>query len=217
MLSGAGCAASAPPARTVVSVRQPIRAQPTAAPGELRMRDEVSSSDSRTRALGSLAPVHVYTTEAPARSVRPKVAAPRVPRPIRVARDSVPKRYAVRDGQLLLPSGLIIRGVPNSVSVHSVREQGGGAIWEIVGARGERLALLKAESLSRRFVARSANLDELASARSVGPRSDWGAPRVDVVSERFLSENYLYTIERRAKGTAWIASGLELSARAGTE
>jgi hypothetical protein len=114
----------------------------------------------------------------------------------------------------MLPSGLIIHGVPKSVSVRTVREQAGGDVWEITDARGRRLALLKAESLGRTVLPSSERLDELASARSVGQRSDWGAPRVDVVSERILNENYLYTIERRTQGTAWIASGLEFSGRA---
>jgi hypothetical protein len=112
----------------------------------------------------------------------------------------------------MLPFGLVIHGVPKSVSVRTVREQAGGDVWEITDARGRRLALLKAESLGRRLVTRSGRLDELASARSVGRRSDWGAPRVNVLSERFLAEDYLYTIERRTEGTAWIASGLDISA-----
>ena len=210
VMSAAGCATS-PPAPRASNVSQP--APLTAAPGELRMRhpDEIQSSTARAPTLGVLEQVRATKPRAESDPPRPTAAGPRSPRPILVARDSAPKRYALRDGQLQLPSGLIIHGVPKTVSVRSVREQGGGDVWEIVGARGERLALLKAESLSRSLVPKGASLGELASAPTVGPRSDWGAPRVNVVSERFLTENYVYTIERRTKGTAWIASGLELS------
>ena len=123
----------------------------------------------------------------------------------------MPRTYPVRQGQLALPSGLIIHNVPASVSVRTLREQGGGDVWELTDAQGRRLALLKAESLARTPVSRNERLSELESARSVGTRTDWGAPTVQVVSERILSETYLYTIERRAKGTSWIASGLELA------
>jgi hypothetical protein len=84
-------------------------------------------------------------------------------------------------------------------------------VWEITDVRGQRLALLKEESLHRTLLPRGERLDDLGSAHSIGQRSDWGAARVNVVSERFLNENYLYTIERRTKGTAWIASGLDFS------
>jgi hypothetical protein len=210
VMSALGCAASQPATRAS-NMSQPA---PVAAPGELPMRrpDDVRSSAARMRGLGVLEPVHAAKPRVEARSSQPTAAGPRTPRPIQVAPDSVRERYAVRDGQVLLPSGLIIHGVPKTVSVRSVREQGGGDVWEIVDARGERLALLKAESLSRSLVPRGASLNELAGARSVGPRSDWGAPHVKVVSESVLSENYVYTIERRAKGTEWIASGLEFSA-----
>jgi hypothetical protein len=57
-------------------------------------------------------------------------------------------------------------------------------------------------------------LPQTAAARQSGQRTDWGAARVKVVADRFLGENHVYTIERRAEGTAWIWSGLELSANA---
>ena len=181
----------------------------------MRHPDDVGGSAAQTRSLGVLAPVRATTPRAESRAPQPSAARPQSPRPIRVAADSVPQRYTVRDGRLLLPSGLIIHGVPKTVAIRSVREQGGGEVWEILDARGGRLALLKEESLSRSLVPRGARLDELGNARSVGTRIDWGAPRVQVVSERIFGENYVYTIERRAKGTSWIAGGLELSSHDG--
>jgi len=180
----------------------------------MRHPDELRSSAALTRSLGVLEPVNATKPRAEARPPHPRASYARPPRPILVAQDSVPRAYALRDGRLMLPFGLIIHGVPKSVSVRTVREQAGGDVWEITDARGRRLALLKAESFGRTVLPSSERLGELASARSVGQRSDWGAPRVNVVSERILNENYLYTIERRTKGTAWIASGLELSAHA---
>ena len=178
----------------------------------MRHPDEVRSSAVPSRPLGVLEPASAAKPLAEPRAAQPRAAGARTLRPILVASDSVPRAYALRDGRLTLPSGLIIHRVPKSVSVRTLREHAGGELWEIVDARGQRIALLKAQALARTALPNSARLEDLTSARSVGPRSDWGAPHVDVVSERFLSERYVYTIERRAKGTDWIASGLELSA-----
>lgn len=180
----------------------------------MRHPDEVRASAAKTDELGTLPLVHAG---APRATPKPKHSQPTAARnkefyPIQVAEDSAPRPYPLRDRQLTLPSGLIIHGVPKSVSVRTVRERAGGDVWEITDARGRRLALLKAESLHRRLWTTTARSDELANARSVGHRTDWGAPRVNVVSERFLSESYVYTIERRTDGTGWIASGLEFSA-----
>ena len=178
----------------------------------MRHPDEVRASDAATAGpLGELEPVNAAKPLAESGAPQPTAAQAAVLRPLQVAPGSVPQPYALREGQLILPSGLIIHGVPKSVSARTLREQGGGELWEIVDARGRRLALLKVESLGRMPLPGGAGLNQLSSARSVGPRSDWGAPHVDVVSERFLSESHVYTIERRTKGTAWIASGLDLS------
>jgi hypothetical protein len=179
----------------------------------MRNPDEARPSATSTRELGVLETVDAATPRSEARAPQPAAAQARAPRPIHVARDSVPRAYATRAGQLTLPSGLVIHGVPSSVSVRVVREQTGGEVWEIMDARGRRLALLRAESLGRIPLPAGQDLGQLASARSVGKRGDWGAPRVDVVSERILSESHVYTIERRTTGTAWIASGLDLSGR----
>jgi hypothetical protein len=207
MLCAAACAASQPASRAP-STTPP--APPAAAPAELRMRhpDEVRSSAAPSGQLGVLAPVNAGKPLAEPMPSQPRAASARPLRPIQVAQDSVPRAYLLRDGRLMLPSGLIIHSVPKSVSVRTVREQAGGDVWEIIDARSRRIALLKVEALARAPLPTSERLDEL---RSVGERSDWGAQRVSVISERFLSERYVYTIERLAKGTAWIASGLELS------
>lgn len=208
----AACATTSQPESQAATT--PEAAPLPAAPGQLRMRhpDEVRSSAIPARPLGVLEPANAAKPLAEPRTLQPRAAGARRLLPLQVASDTAPRAYALRDGRLTLPSGLVIHRVPKSVSVRTVREHAGGELWEIVDARGQRVALLKAQALARTAVPNSARLEDLTSARSVGPRSDWGAPRVDVVSERFLSERYVYTIERRARGTDWIASGLELSA-----
>jgi hypothetical protein len=97
------------------------------------------------------------------------------------------------------------------VAVRSLRAAEGSDLWEIVDARGRRMALLRAEAVRGGSHARGDLLSRSSAARSVAQRSDWGATRVKVLTDRFLGENHIYTIERRAEGTAWIWSGLELS------
>ncbi|HKP58317.1 MAG TPA: hypothetical protein VJV78_16435 [Polyangiales bacterium] len=218
-LFAVSCAASQPATRTPTPVATQASVPVAAPPGELRMRhpDEVRASAAKTEELGSLQLVNAGTpraTKAKPKPSQPTAAHSKEHYTIQIAQDSPPRPYPLRDRELTLPSGLIIHGVPKSVSVQTVRERAGGDVWEITDARGRRLALLKAQSLSRKLWTTSARSDQLASARSVGQRSDWGAPRVNVVSERYLSENYVYTIERRTEGTGWIASGLEFTANA---
>jgi hypothetical protein len=146
--------------------------------------------------------------------VKQSIEPAQAPAPIRLATQTASRPYALRDGDLVLPVGLIVHNVPKGVSVRIAQEQGGGDVWEILDARGRRAALLKAESLASGALPRGALLPQTANARSVGQRTDWGAAHVKVVIERFLNENHVFTIERRAEGTGWIWSGLELSSHA---
>ena len=180
----------------------------------MRTPDAVPSPLASARPLGSLEPVRVTSAPVEPRPRPPVAPRVQVPTPIRVDPIPPPRPYALRDCQLVLPAGLIVHSVPKGVSARIVREQGGGEVWEIVDARGRRLALLRAESLGGAELPPGALLQQTATARGIGPRSDWGAARVKVVSDRFLDENHVYTIERRAEGTAWIWSGLELSSHA---
>jgi hypothetical protein len=47
----------------------------------------------------------------------------------------------LRDGNLVLPTGLIIHGVPKDVSVRIVQEQSGGDLWEVMEAGSDSLTL----------------------------------------------------------------------------
>jgi hypothetical protein len=202
LLCALGCAGS--------QTRTEQPSQPATAPGQVQMHDP--NAVVSTSSLGTLEPVHTPALQ-PESPKPPSAAAAQATAPIHVAAQTPPRPYALRDGNLVLPTGLIIHRVPKGVSVRVVQEQGGGDVWEVVDARARRIALLKAESLTIGAVPQGALLSQTANARSVGQRSDWGAASVKVVTDRFLNENHLYTIERRAEGTAWIWSGLELSSR----
>jgi hypothetical protein len=209
LLGVLGCAAS-----QTTRTEQP--SQNAAAPGQVHMHDPPAaqaSSATPARSLGALEPVHaVAVADEP--PVKQSIEPTQAPAPIRVATQTAPRPYALREGDLVLPVGLIVHSVPKGVSVRIVQEQGGGDVWEILDAHGRRAALLKAESLASGALPQGALLSQTANARSVGQRTDWGAAHVKVVTERFLNENHVFTIERRAEGTAWIWSGLELSGRA---
>jgi hypothetical protein len=202
-----GCAGSQPP------IQQPSETA-VAAPGQLQMRnpDAMPSPLASARPLGTLDLVKAAQVQAESPRPHPVELRVQAPIPIRIDPLRAPRSYALHDSKLVLPAGLIVHRVPKGVAVRIVQEQGGGEVWEIVDARGRRLALLRAESLGRG--APGALLPQTAAARQSGQRTDWGAARVKVVADRFLGENHVYTIERRAEGTAWIWSGLELSANA---
>jgi hypothetical protein len=202
-----GCAGSQPP------IQQPS-ATAVAEPGQLEMRnpDAMPSPVASARPLGTLDLIHAASVQAESPRMQPVEPRVQAPIPIRIDPLPAPRFYALHDSKLVLPAGLIVHRVPKGVVVRIVQEQGGGEVWEIVDARGRRLALLRAESLGRG--APGALLSQAAAARKSGQRTDWGAARVKVVTDRFLSENHVYTIERRAEGTAWISSGLELSGNA---
>lgn len=179
------------------------------------MRDPGHSPAAALR-LGELETVRAPAAQAESRSPRPAqpsgpaAAPPRALPPIRIAAAASPRAYALRDAALVLPGGLIIHNVPKGLGVRTAPAADGGELWEVVDARGRRMALLKAEAI-RRGASEGTLLSRTTAARSVGERSDWGARRIKVVSDRFLGENHVYTIERRADGTAWIWSGLELA------
>jgi hypothetical protein len=209
LLGTLGCAAS-----QTTRTEQP--GQNSAAPGQVHMHEPPAALASPTtapRPLGALEPVQASAlADEPA--VKQSIEPAHAPAPIRLAPQAAPRPYALRGDALVLPVGLIVHGVPKGVSVRIVQEQGGGDVWEILDARGRRAALLKAESLASGALPQGALLVQTASARSVGERTDWGAAHVKVVTERFLNENHVFTIERRAEGTAWLWSGLELSSPA---
>jgi hypothetical protein len=209
LLGALGCATSQ-------STRTEQPGQNSAAPGQVHMHEPPAAHASpaaSARPLGALEPVHtVAVADDP--PVKQSIEPAQTPAPIRLATQTAARPYALRDGNLVLPVGLIVHSVPKGVSVRIVQEQGGGDVWEILDARGRRAALLKAESLTSGALPPGALLPQTASARSVGQRTDWGAAQVKVVTERFLNENHVFTIERRAEGTAWIWSGLELSSHA---
>jgi hypothetical protein len=208
VLCALGCAGS--------QTRPEPASQPATTPGQLQMHDPsaLASPAVSARPLGTLEPVRTPAIQQEPPSAQPSAAPVQPPAPIHVDAQAAPRPYALRDTDLVLPTGLIIHRVPKGVSVRVVQEQGGGDVWEVVDAHGRRSALLKAESLASGALSQGALLSQTANARSVAQRSDWGGASVKVVIDRFLNENHLYTIERRAEGTAWIWSGLELSSHA---
>ena len=162
--------------------------------------------------LGALQPVAVPAQ--PEASKEPPVAsATAAPAPIRLAREPAPEPYPLRDRDLALPGGLIIHGVPSSVSVRKAADlESGEPVFEFVDARGHRLALLKQTALARIALPGGGPLlQDTASTHTESARDDWDKTRINVVVDRFQSESHLYTLERRSADTDWIMNGLDLS------
>jgi len=209
--AGASCK-HAPEERTSTSL---LRHEP----GQLAMRDPdaMRSPGASQRPLGALTPTSsgraTDARRAPEAAPRPAARAKTTvePPPLLVVSDGATRSdYPLRDGTLSLPGGLLIHGVPRGVAVRTVAEQRTGqTIWEIVDARGRRLALLQAERAGR-VALREDPLRRTEDARAER-RATWGKQTVQVVSDRFRGETHVYTIDRRATGTAWIWSGLELT------
>jgi hypothetical protein len=164
--------------------------------------------------LGTLKPVAVPAQ--PEQRAEPSANAAAIEQgPIRVANEQPPAPYPLRDGALVMPGGLIIHDVPSKVTVRTVHEQGSGdAVLELVDPRGRRIALVKETPLSHVAMPGGAPLLGAAAAtHDQAKREDWATSPVNVVVDRFSSETHLYVLERRAQGTDWIWSGLELSPR----
>jgi hypothetical protein len=192
---------------------QPERERPRAQPaggGELAMR-EPGARPAAGAKLGALEPVAVREQPEASAQPTPPPAAPHAP--IRVAKQPAPQPYPLRERALVMSGGLIVRGVPRGVTARKVAEEGSGdAVVELVDARGRRLALLKELAIARVALPGGPPLlGAAAVSREHAQRDGWGAGEVDVVVDRFGSETHLYTLERRARGTDWIWSGLELS------
>lgn len=132
---------------------------------------------------------------------------------IRVADGERSTPYPISDGALKLPGGLVVHRVPAKVSVRQTREAGtGDKVWEIVDARGRRLALIKARSWTR-AAGSEASLLESADVRTEVRPAVWGKTQVRVVTDRFHNDTHIYTLDRRQNGTDWIWSGIDLSQR----
>lgn len=206
------CGSAAPSVRP-----EPARHTDPSAPGELAMRHPDALTAPTTRQpLGAFATSSVTAAierDAPrARGTKRESAANPPLAPIRLTLDAKPRPYPLHDGELNLPTGLVIHRVPKGVSVKTAREQQtGDVVWEIADPRGRRLALLKARSFRRAAAATAPVLDETRTLRLEARRNDWGAAPVRVVVDRFRSEHHIYTLERRAQGSAWIWSNLELT------
>ncbi len=184
--------------------------QGTYRPGELAMRDPQRRGAGGTH-LGELQPVAVPARPEPAKGP-PQRAREQGPPPIRIATEKGAKAVPLQGRDLVLPDGLIIHDVRKGVTARTVQEQGtGDSVLELLDARGRRLALLKQIRLSRVALRGGPLLDATAETHERGRRRDWGAGGVRVVIDRFRHESRLYTLERRADGTDWIWSGLELS------
>ena len=135
--------------------------------------------------------------------------------PIRLAQHPRPRPYPLRDGELVLSSGLVVHRVPKGITVRSAREQQtGDVVLEIADAHGRRLALLKERTFRRAAAASVPVLDQTATTTLEAHRNDWGRTPVRVIVDRFRAEHHIYTLERRASGTSWIMSNLELGSRA---
>ncbi len=175
----------------------------------MRKPDDLASP-SDAQVLGAFRPVAAKV--APERAAKPKSDARAAPPPaIRVARGSSARPYALRDRELVLPSGLTVHHVPNGVAIRTVEDEGGGPVWEFIDVHGRRLALLKEQSWRRAAASEAPLLEESATARTQATRGDWAKAPVRVVVDRFRSDKQIYTLERRASGTDWIWSGLEFS------
>ena len=201
--------ACATPARRAPEAAAPRPA--ASAPGQLAMRnpDDLNPPSSKLGS-GALEPTPAsYQDER--RATAPRAVEPKLP-PIRLAQDPRPRPYPLRGNELVLPSGLVVHRVPKGISVRTAREQQtGDLVWEIADPRGRRLALLKERTFRRAAAASAPVLDETATLRLEAKRDDWGATPVRVIIDRFRAEHHIYTLERRASGTGWIMSNLELT------
>lgn len=207
LLLAVGCGSAQPPSRRP----SPPAKRAAATQFEMRSPDEVGSP-AGDQILGALRPVAAggeQPTPDPA-AAAPLAGAP--PEPLKVA-PGPPRPRALSDGKLALSGGLILHHVPAGVAVRAVDEQRTGAeLLEIVDRRGRRLALLKETSFGRAALPQGSSLlEQAATTRSRARREDWDRTPVEVVIDTFHSETHLYTLERRARGTDWIWSGLELA------
>lgn len=186
----------------------------TRRPGELAMRSPTEAASPASRgSLGGLEAVDVAARGEAAPESR-ESATSSVPPPLRV-NESSGRRAVTLDGQaLVLPGGLTLQRVPSGVRVRLRSEQTTGSdLWEVVDARERRLALVKLTSLRRVGVSPTVGiLDETRSVQGVARTARWNGKQARIVTDRFQNDTHLYTIERRAEGTDWIRSGLELTA-----
>lgn len=173
------------------------------------MRDPDALASPASQQLGVLA------TSAAAYEAKPRPEQAREPRPaiaaIRLAPHPKPRPYPLHRGELVLPSGLVVHRVPKGISVRTGREQQtADVVWEIADARGRRLALIKERSFRRAAASTAPVLDQTTTLRLEEQRGDWDDAPVRVIVDRFRAEDHIYTLERRARGTGWIMSNLEL-------
>jgi hypothetical protein len=185
-------------------------------PGQIAMRDpdRVSPNRAADASLGTLAPVEQdlpgEARAAPSKADDlPKGATP--PPLIQVMDDAQGKPYPLRDGALVLTSGLVIHRVPKGVSARTLRERAtGDEVWEMVDARGKRLALIKERSWRRAASSEADLVNDTRAMPGAVRRATWQGRSVQVVTDRFRSDSHIYTVDRRANGTDWIWRGLEL-------
>ena len=176
------------------------------------MRDPDALVSPAAQQLGALSPTAVTYDAKPRQT--PAREAPAAVAAIRLARHPTPRPYPLRGGELVLPSGLIVHRVPKGISVRTGREQQtADMVWEIADARGRRLALIKERSFRRAAASTASVLDQTATVRVEEKRGDWDDAPVRVIVDRFRADDHIYTLERRARGTGWIMSNLELAER----
>jgi hypothetical protein len=211
----AACAASAGCGGSQANTRASSAPAPSHQ-GELAMRAPPPRGGPTGPTLGKLEPVNTPAPSAEQRAAPPSPTPPTPPAPIRVATDKAAKPLALHGRDLVLASGLIIHRLPKGVTARTVQELGtGDEVVEIIDAHGRRLALLKQTRVAQVGVGGGPSLlQATAAAHDKGERSDWGAPSVRVVIDRFHNDTTIVTLERRADGTDWIPSGLELPGRA---
>jgi len=196
------------------------QAAPRSDPGAVATPDDQLSmrDPDRFRAPSSaLSAGGMQRTGTSLRKVRPNRERPEsraLLTPIRLAPLPRPQAYPLRNGELVLPSGLVVHRVPKGISVRSAREQQtGDVVLEIADPRGRRLALLSERAFRRAAAANIPVLEQTATTTLEAHRSDWGEKSVRVIVDRFRAEHHIYTLERRARGTRWIMSNLELGSR----
>lgn len=193
------------------------RSTPTASDTYRAGQPAMRSPDRRTspgaQRLGTLSAVEPNASAGNVAREPAAVAGKPTPEPpplITVADDARRQDVGLRDGTLSVPGGLLLHRIPKGVAVRTVSEQRTGEqVWEFVDARGRKLALLKAERAGRAAL-RDDALERTDDARA-RRNARWGKSNVPVVTERFRGETHVYTIDRRATGTEWIWSGLELA------
>ena len=160
--------------------------------------------------LGALQPVAVSLTAEPT-AAPVATTAPSAPSPLRVAKDPPPQPYALRERDLVLPGGLAIHDVPAGVTVRRVDAlETKNSIYELVDARGRRVALIEETALSKVALPGGPPLLQATAASSARAKREWNDKPVDVTTDRFQNDTHLYTLERRSAGTDWIVAGLEL-------